>query len=621
MESFSSVCLDYGLFCAWAGLVLAGSRRLGSRRARDTFSGEDAEWALPLAVLAGSFGLALFSSAGVIAGAGAFLLLAGFGVLGLTSARATEPSGPRAEGRGPSENQRGSLRIDRWVARALFAIASGYWLWHFRDLASLPSIGDGLNHLFYFTRIVETGQLFTGHIPLLQSGEFGPQNLEFYPSGTHALAAMTTAPLRWAGVSNLSALKIFFVAVLSAFPPILFRGLRRARPELSRGEAALLAAMASTVAIFPFRAIGEGGFSRVTAQILTWPLAWRMLTRRGQLSGGELGLLLGVVFPTSFLLHPSAVFLPGAILALTIRESRTQWLKPAGLARVTLGASVAVVYLAAALGTGAQYISRDFMAEKIYAVIPWSFAALFERWKGPFHHIFSDGLGFGKFLSPRSLLAYGGVALLARGFRPEWRRITLGLLVFPFALSLLAFLPGKLPSLVGMLYYHDINRFAELGLAPLLLLASLSVERLRVALPAARIVVGMLILAVTAVGAQRGAKLLNDLDAIYASVRTADVDILLAKLRGLPRDRWIACRHQWAELLPCLPDQPRDASWLTLGVECAAGTGVEVTPHCKNRATLFTTLEAAAAADPTGGSFVQLGPSHIDGDAGRCVLR
>ena len=171
-----------------------------------------------------------------------------------------------------------SLRRDGWVVAAILLISIAFFWFQFWDWVCLPSSGDGINHLYYFSRVLDTGFWFTGRMPIEHPELFGGDRLLFYPTGVYLMAAVVTAPFRWLGWgASYQHLRFFFIGILSVFPALLYCGARFAFPKFSRLAVFLAATFASTLAFFPYRAIGEGGLSRITAQVLAIPLIFYWL--------------------------------------------------------------------------------------------------------------------------------------------------------------------------------------------------------------------------------------------------------------------------------------------------------------------------------------------------------
>lgn len=355
---------------------------------------------------------------------------------------------------------------------SLFLIHFGFWTWLMRDLAFLSSVDDGVNHLFFYTRIRETLHAFTPHIPLLRSDQFGAHFLGYYPSGFHALTAVFSYPASLILNTNpLTELKGMSLIVLGYFPVALFLGIRWVCGGLGIWPAALAAIWAGFIQIFPLNAMGEGGISRVVGHVLAIPIVWELI--RGPLSFKEcLGLGIAV-FPVFFWIHPASGVVIGLVFAVRVLEllisdqrSRLKLTLGCLIGALGGGALIWAMLHARTVGEQTSFLSQRFFSEPL--LLSWR--AWIDRMKGPVHFLFSDSAGFGKFFSPRSLLAdFGMIALF---FIPEFKKLRRYLilwLLLPFALAALLF--SSFPPFVylGLLFYHSVKRISELGFWPLYL--------------------------------------------------------------------------------------------------------------------------------------------------------
>ena len=87
-----------------------------------------------------------------------------------------------------------SWRQWAWYAglSIFLAYTAIFWAKLFDDVIALPSFHDGIVHGMYFLRILESGYASLGRVPIGFGEIFGIENFDFYPTGTHALMAMSS---------------------------------------------------------------------------------------------------------------------------------------------------------------------------------------------------------------------------------------------------------------------------------------------------------------------------------------------------------------------------------------------------------------------------------------------
>ncbi|MCM2278501.1 MAG: hypothetical protein NDJ89_10545 [Oligoflexia bacterium] len=487
----------------------------------------------------------------------------------------------------------------------LFTLFGALWLYWMGALACLPSGSDGIHHLFWYDRMRETGSALVGRIPFLHE-EFGRQLHPYYPTGLHAAVAIAVFPASaitgaFLGTRAPQELQAALLLVLAAFPVLMYRGakellaLRSGRENLAALGAAL---WVGTLELFPMNPMGEGGVSRVAAQILAIPFVWRLFA--APLGGLEAFLFGAVVIPVLFWIHPSSVLVPGVAAAINLALQRRQAARPLGLA--VAGACVGGLLALGILKSAWTPLESQEVVDGFVRTQQLSAAALFDRVKGLVHYLLTDPAGFGKFLSPRSLVFYLGFGLLCARraqFGPRAGRLPFfALLLLPFLLSLLIFAPGKLPVYLGLLFYHSVKRMAEQHIWPLMLawtVGLLWLERRfssrRFVLPA---LAALLLLPFT-VAAPRLAATARDFQALYPALSRNELREMAARLgeRDDAESLWI-CPDAAQPLLAAIPGLPASPGLKTrlfvLGTDCNPAT--LATPHCRER---HRFMEAARA--------------------------
>jgi hypothetical protein len=104
---------------------------------------------------------------------------------------------------------------------ALFAAAACWsvWFWAgvFQDHVGLSVAHDGIAHTAWYLRILESGVPTLGRVPIGFREVFGEQMVEFYPTGTHALVAISSGFWgQWGVISHAGILKAWFTLAMAA---------------------------------------------------------------------------------------------------------------------------------------------------------------------------------------------------------------------------------------------------------------------------------------------------------------------------------------------------------------------------------------------------------------------
>ena len=342
----------------------------------------------------------------------------------------------------------------------LLFVTAAFWLWTMRDLAGLSSFQDGIAHTAYVVAFLNSGHALLTTTPAALSDIFGSYPLRFYPSGTHALVAMFGVPVIKTGlVFTADYLKAFTVVVALALPFLVFVVISRigGRHKIP----ALIAAVAiSFDSRFPVWAIDSGGMSRLLAYALVFAIIWDLL-----LDGRRINVAVWLaVLPATFLCHPTAaatlaIALVSQALAQKFRSSRIDWSVFVGLVaggllvlmllKVT-GATDATIRQADATLIDQAHFRGDFV--ELYKVFLFDTAA--SRF-GPLS------------ITDLLLLLTIGSVFVPRG-RAVWRAYPPEFLLYPvvaFAglevFAATSFIPGRVATLIGNVFYHDRQRITE----------------------------------------------------------------------------------------------------------------------------------------------------------------
>lgn len=462
-----------GLLIDWLSLAIvlvgicafvAGLDDVVNRRGR---SGEDridiftlgAYGALALVGLAVAVMLA--GLRGIPVAQGTFLLIAAWGVI-RTVMRASHHIRHSA-----FDIPRSTFDVRTWRALA-FAGAAGCSLWFwtaaFEDHVALPSAHDGIVHTAYYLRLLQAGVPTLGRVPIGFGNVFGAQLFEFYPTGTHALIAITSGFWgEWGVISQAGILKAWLTLAMAAAPWALLWFVWRLMPRMPWWVGLALVFVAIPGCRFPVEAAHEGGTSRIIAHVVMAPIYADILL--GRFGTWRSTPLAGVVLALAFLMHPSAFVTLAALLtyaAMWSRGADASWRpRVARIARVAcalaVGAGVAVILLR---WNGGAALARD-------AAKSFSWAALLSRLQGGWLALFHEDYVVAA--TPWLILTGLGLLVASREtFGVPWRLALFPLwmvLITAIALSAQVIsLPGF--RLIGGAFYDETPRVIELLYEP-----------------------------------------------------------------------------------------------------------------------------------------------------------
>ena len=339
------------------------------------------------------------------------------------------------------------------VGLTIFLVSLAIVLPWFNDLYLAPSNDDSINHLGYLQQILGSNLSLLGKIDRPGVEYFGASKSHFYPTGSHALAAIWIYP--WVKFFNfdwVALYKLVAITTLAAWPLALWLGSKIAFKNIAWPLRLFLVVCASTLPAFPLWPFGEGGLPRITALILITPLWFEALTNY---KTSREGFIWAAVFaPVLLFVHPS--ILPFIALPLFFFPMRS-------IFGALLGAPLGALIFYALIHTGKQEVTDPNFIRGLLAPIRDSHSSIahlwFDRLKGPFHYWFSDPYGFGKFLSPKNWAIYFAVVLAIKGRIP--RRVLL-LFVAPFVIAGISLIPFSLFDQLGLIFYHSVKRIGEL---------------------------------------------------------------------------------------------------------------------------------------------------------------
>jgi hypothetical protein len=306
------------------------------------------------------------------------------------------------------------VRVAALGAAACWSI----WFWAdvFRDHVALPVELDGIAHTAWYLRIMETGMPTLGRVPRLFAPIFGLQTVEFYPTGTHALIAITSGFWgQWGVISHAGILKAWFTLAVAAAPWALFWVARRLMPRMPWwiGLAVVVGAMPGFR--FPVEAAHEGGASRIFAHVLLAPIYADVVL--GRFTRWRWQPVAGIFLALSFLMHPTAFVTLAALLAYAgvcaaagSLDRRGRGPRIATLTAPALGVAVGGLIAAGLL----RWNHAEVLPRTVEA---FSWTALGHRLLSGWHTLFDPGYG----MDPVKLwLTMAGLVLLV------WRRNALG---------------------------------------------------------------------------------------------------------------------------------------------------------------------------------------------------
>lgn len=342
---------------------------------------------------------------------------------------------------------------DTWISCGIFLLSFLMVLPWFNDLLLAPSNDDTINHLGYLEAILRGNNALLGNINRPGESLFGEIKYTFYPTGSHAMAAIWIYP--WYKFFNFNWVQLYkfsTILVIASWPVLLWQGSKIAFAKIPELTRFFLVAATLTLPTFPLWPLGEGGLARIFALVLIAPLWFQQIASAKDFKSG---LIWTAVFtPTLLFIHPSV--LPFIGLALLFFNRKSFW------GAVSGGITGVIVFYFILHSAKQNVTDPDFMA-RVLAPIRNQEGSLayiwFDRLKGPFHYWFSDPLGFGKFLSPKNWLVFTGIFMAIKGTAP---RKTLALFAAPFLIAGISLIPHPVFDQAGLIYYHAVKRISEL---------------------------------------------------------------------------------------------------------------------------------------------------------------
>ena len=292
-------------------------------------------------------------------------------------------------------------------------------------------------------RILQAGVPTLGRVPIGFSNVFGVELFAFYPTGTHALMAITSGFWgQWGLISHAGILKAWFTLTVAAAPWALFWVARRLMPRMPWWAGLALVFVAMPGFRFPIEAAHEGGASRLIAHVLLVPIYADVLLGRFRAprSWPIAPLLLGM----AFLMHPSAFVTLAAVLAYAVMCSAAEdgaW--RARLPRIAGG--IAVLALGALVAAGLVAWNAG-VADVRDPSLPFSWPALLSRWHGGWTTLFEHDYDMAAL--KRWLIGLGLVLLIVRrkALGLSWR-----VALFPGWMVLIALLAlGTTAAVAGL---------------------------------------------------------------------------------------------------------------------------------------------------------------------------
>ena len=383
----------------------------------------------------------------------AFLPIAGWGLVVLAR-RAKQPWRWFTSASGDE-----ILRAAAFVAAGIWSI----WFWSdlFRDHVALPVMHDGIAHTTYYLRILEAGVPTLGRVPIGFADLFGTQTFDFYPTGTHAMMAVTSGFWgQWGIVSHAGILKCWFTLAAAGAPWALYWVARRLMPRMPWGIGLAVIFVAMPGFRYPLEAIHEGGASRLLAHLVMAPIYADVIL--GRFAHWRRQPLAAILLGVAFVMHPSAFVTLAALLgyaSICAAVSDAGW-RPRVVRLAAVGGALAiagVIAMGLVRWNGGAVVPRD-------SARSFSWLALASRLAGGGTTFFDADYGMGAVKG--ALIGVGLVALVARrrAFGLRWRVVALPFwMVLVAALALTAqmiALPGF--RLIGAAFYDETPRVIEL---------------------------------------------------------------------------------------------------------------------------------------------------------------
>jgi hypothetical protein len=223
----------------------------------------------------------------------------------------------------------------------LFISSLSIFTWLMWPLVGLPTQHDGIAHTLFFSRILDFGNPILMNIPKNFSDSFGVEYYPYYPTGTHSACAIIFGWLvEMDIVSPPMLLKSALLTSFALLPCFLMQLYRR----LKLTDTAVICCLTVLIAMghyrFPYWSLDSGGFSRIMAQIMCFPILALFFSQA--LAPRTKAVALALIIPAAYMLHPSSWYqavLLGAgysvIEVSKILSKKTEGLKYIGAAWVT----------------------------------------------------------------------------------------------------------------------------------------------------------------------------------------------------------------------------------------------------------------------------------------------
>jgi hypothetical protein len=332
-----------------------------------------------------------------------------------------------------------------WGFGILFSGIAFFWL---KEVWVAPSQDDTMNHLGFLDAILRSHLALLGEINRPGSDWFGTSPYHFYPTGSHAIAALWIYPFSLLGFDWPKVFKVFQIITFGFLPAFSWWSSLRVFPMISRELRIFILISAMTALVFPLAAMGEGGFSRVFALTFFVPFWFRYFEKDASFLTGVLSA--AVFAPILLFVHP--VLLPLIVLGTLLSKKRV-------ILGSLIGAPLGALFFYFILHSARQEVTQPGFLEALVSPLRHDAFGWFDRLKGPFHYWFSDPLGYGKFLSPKNYFVYLAVILSILGRIP---RRTFLIFLLPFAMAALALTNNPLALQFGLIFYHSVKRISEL---------------------------------------------------------------------------------------------------------------------------------------------------------------
>jgi hypothetical protein len=366
-------------------------------------------------------------------------------------------------------------RARRWVQQApgaelakaaLFTAAACWsiWFWAdvFRDHVALPVAHDGIAHAAWYLRILEAGVPTLGRVPIGFRDVFGTQMIEFYPTGTHALIAITSGFWgQWGVVSHAGILKAWFTLGVAGTPWALLWMARRLMPRMPWWLGLAVVFFALPGFRFPTEAAHEGGASRIFAHVLLTPIYADVVLGRFKRWRGF--AVAGVFLGLSFLMHPTAFVTLSALLAYAaiyaaMVDSRAWRSRVATLAGPVLAAAIG-----GGIATALLHWNRAQVLPRSVAVGAFSLTGLWTRLSLGWKTLFDVDYGMAPL--EQVVVVAGLVLLFLQRRRLGVSRRAVGFVACLVVVAVIALAAAVVPlpvfAQVGGAYYDEAPRTVE----------------------------------------------------------------------------------------------------------------------------------------------------------------